>query len=74
MLAVMAYIDLNGVRAGKYKRPEEGKWSSYKYYAFGKPDPLLEPVPSYLGLGNTMKLRQQAYRNIVEGQLMISSL
>ena len=70
MLRVMAYIDLNGVRAGKHERPEDAIWSSYGYYAFGKSDPLLVPVPTYLGLGNTDKLRQKSYRNIVEGELL----
>ena len=44
MLTVMTYSDLNGVRAGKDKSPEESKWSSYAYYAYGKVDPLITPA------------------------------
>ncbi len=69
MLAVMAYIDLNAVRAGKHKRPEESEWSSYKYYAYGMDNLLVKPVDSYVILGNSDYARQEAYRNMVLAQL-----
>lgn len=65
MLTAMAYVDLNQHRAKKVKRPEDNDWSSYKYYAYGKDDPLLTPSPSYLDLGRTPEERQLEYRNIV---------
>jgi len=66
MLTAMAYIDLNQHRAKKIAHPRKNDWSSYKYYAHGKADPLLTPSPSYLALGRNPLERQQEYRAIVE--------
>lgn len=66
LLSVMSYIDLNPQRAGMVNHPEEYKWSSYRYYAYGEEDPLITPAPSYLALGNTPKVRQQEYKRMVE--------
>ena len=73
MLAVLAYIDLNGVRSGRDRNPNETRWSSYHFYAYGKNDPLVVPVATYLGLGNTDIFRQQVYRQLVEMQRVLSS-
>lgn len=67
MLNAMAYSNLNQHRAGKVKHPKYNKWSSYRYYAYGEPDPLITPSPSYLGLGSTSEARQRAYREMVDG-------
>lgn len=66
MINSMAYSDLNDHRAGKVSHPRKNRWSSYHYYAHGKPDPLLVPAPSYLALGCTPEERQREYRTIVE--------
>jgi putative transposase len=68
-LQVMYYIDLNPKRAHIVCHPQEYKWSSYRYYAFGKADPLLTPAPCYLNLGDTPALRQKNYRMMVEAIL-----
>lgn len=65
MINAMAYSNLNGHRAGKVAHPKENKWSSYRYYAHGEPDPLITPSPSYLGLGRTPEECQREYRAIV---------
>jgi putative transposase len=62
----MIYSDLNQYRAGKVKHPRHNTWSSYSYYAYGTPDPLITPSPSYLALDNTPEERQLAYRGMVE--------
>lgn len=67
MMNVMVYVDLNPHRVGMVKHPRQNRWSSYRYYAFGTPDPLLTPCPSYLALGDTPRERQQEYRIRVEG-------
>lgn len=67
MLRVMAYVDLNGVRAGRDKIPEDSLWSSYRYYAYGKEDDLITPAPSYLELAENDKERQNTYQDIVKG-------
>jgi putative transposase len=66
MLRATGYVDLNQVRAGKVKHPRQNKWSSYMYYAYGRPDPLITPSPSYLALGPTDEVRQEVYRGMVE--------
>ncbi len=69
LLAVMAYVDLNGVRAGRDKTPKDSIWSSYNYYAHGKDDDLLTPAPTYLAFSTDPLHRQTEYRAIVNGML-----
>lgn len=70
LLTAMAYVDLNGVRAGRDKTVEESIWSSYKYYAFGKADYLLTPAPSYLELAEEQTQRQEEYRNMIKSAFL----
>jgi len=65
LLTVMTYGDLNPCRVGKTTKPDEYRWSSYGYYAYGKKDPLITPAPSYLALGDTPEERQKVYREMV---------
>jgi len=69
MLAVLAYIDSNGVRSGRDGRPEESKWSSYHHYANGRKDSLVKTAPTYFLLGSTQAKRQMEYRQLVSVQL-----
>lgn len=64
LLTVMRYGDLNPVRAGLVRSPKDWKWSSYRYYAFGEPNPLIDPAPDYLALGSTPAARRKAYQQI----------
>lgn len=66
LLNVMGYGDLNSTRAKKVAHPKDYHWCSYRYYAYGEPDPLITPAPSYLALGETPKERQAAYREMVD--------
>ncbi|ACL64445.1 transposase [Anaeromyxobacter dehalogenans 2CP-1] len=61
-LTVMRYGDLNPVRAGLVRSPKDWKWSSYRHYAFGEPDPLIDDAPEYLALGKTGPQRRKAYQ------------
>lgn len=65
LLTAMAYSDLNGVRAGRDRTPEESLWSSYRFYAYGKEDDLLIHAPSYLALAADPKSRRRIYREMV---------
>jgi putative transposase len=47
--AVARYIELNPVRSGRVKRPEEWPWSSARAHLMNKPDPLLTPFPGFPG-------------------------
>jgi putative transposase len=65
LLACMAYIDLNPVRAGLVAHPGEYAWSSHGHYAGDKSDPVVTPHPLVWGLGNTPFAREAAYRELV---------
>ncbi|HEX9871740.1 MAG TPA: transposase [Candidatus Tectomicrobia bacterium] len=59
------YIERNPIRAGIVSDLLDYPWSSYPYYAIGKPDVLVDEDPYYGQLGQTTEVRQQAYRNLV---------
>ncbi len=65
LLACMAYIDLNPVRAGLVSNPADFVWSSHGHYIGGPPDQLVTPHPFYWGLGNTPFAREAAYTALV---------
>jgi putative transposase len=69
LLACMAYIDLNPVRAGMVARAEDYAWSSYGHHAGLRQDDGLTPHPLYWALGNTPFARQAAYVNLVQAGL-----
>ena len=61
-LACCRYIELNPVRAGIAKAPEDYPWSSYRHYALGQENGLLSAHEEYRALGTTEVERQSAYR------------
>jgi len=60
----LRYVDLNPYRARIVAAPEDWRWSSYRFHAFGEPCDWLTPHPLYIRLGATAKARQEAYRAI----------
>jgi putative transposase len=64
VLTVMRYGDLNPVRAGLVRSPKDYAWSSYRHYAFGEHNPLIDDEPEYLALGRTAAQRRLAYRHL----------
>lgn len=56
------YIEDNPRRAGLVRDLKEWLWSSYQFYAFGKPDPILDIDAQYLKLGLSPEERQEKYR------------
>ena len=64
-LACLRYQHRNTTTAGIVARPEDWFWSGYNYYAFGIPNDLLEPHPSYLGLSENAEQRCKFYRTLV---------
>ena len=68
-LTVMRYGDLNPVRAGLVRSPKDWAWSSYRYYAFGEENPLLDPAPEYLALGRSAAERRKAYQSLFAAPL-----
>lgn len=63
---VMAYIDLNPVRSKIVRKPGQYRFCSYRHYALGESDPLLDSCPAYEELGETPKQRQLRYQQMVE--------
>ena len=61
---------MNPVRAKLSEDPKDYKWSSYRVYAFGKKDPVLDEHPIYLELSTEEKERRKAYREFVKGMLL----
>lgn len=74
LLACMRYIELNPVRAGLSRSPDEYAWSSYRGNALGRADPLLTEHPLYTGLGATLAERCDAYRQIFAGHVSNAEL
>jgi putative transposase len=55
---------LNPVRGGLVRSPKDYPWSSYRHYAFGEHNPLIDDEPEYLALGDTPAQRRLAYRHL----------
>ena len=66
LLACMAYIDLNPVRAGLVADPRDYAWSSYGHHIGQRADKLLTPHPLWWALGNTPFAREEAYAKLVQ--------
>jgi len=60
------YIERNPLRAGIVQKIEDYPWSSYKHYASGESDGLIDGDPYYLDLGQTSEERQNAYQEFVK--------
>lgn len=64
------YIELNPLRAGLVKAPQEWRWSSYSFYAQGKAEPLIEGLidldPYFLELSGDDQERRRLYRKRME--------
>ncbi len=72
LLACMAYIDLNPVRAGMVVQPRDYLWSSHSHYIGLRTDKLITPHPLYWDLGNTPFAREAAYAALVQAGVSAS--
>ena len=66
LLACMAYIDLNPVRAGLVAQPGDYPWSSFGHYTGQRTDKFITPHPLVWELGNTPFAREAAYAELVQ--------
>lgn len=66
LLACMAYIDLNPVRAGLAMEAKDYPWSSHLHYLGLRTDRFIIPHALYWGLGNTPFAREAAYAELVQ--------
>lgn len=56
------YLDRNPIEAGMVSDPKDYPHSSFNYYAYGSPDPLITESPLYPSLGRTSEERMLVYR------------
>ncbi len=66
LLACMAYIDLNPVRAGMVGAAADYAWSSHGHLVGLRTDPVVTPHALYWELGNTPFARERAYADLVD--------
>jgi putative transposase len=66
LLACMAYIDLNPVRAGMVAQAADYVWSSHGHYIGTRPEAWLSPHALYWSMGNTPFAREAAYAGLVQ--------
>ena len=71
LLACMAYMDLNPVRAGLVAEAKDYPWSSYGHYAGLRVNGLLTPHPLVWALGNTPFAREAAYAELVRAGITL---
>ena len=72
MLCCYRYIELNPVRAGLVRFPEDYVYSSYQANALGKEDKLITPHVVFSELikgGNNSKVDRQPYLDLFAQQL-----
>lgn len=72
LLACMAYIDLNPVRAGLVAQARDCAWSSHGHYIGQRQDKLITPHPLVWTLGNTPFSREAAYADMVHAGVSTS--
>lgn len=69
------YIELNPVRAGIVSHPADYLYSSYRFYAEGRPDSIITPSPTYLGLADSAISRRKHYIDfVVDGDIINSEV
>ncbi|MBN1114502.1 MAG: transposase, partial [Oligoflexia bacterium] len=73
VLKLMAYLDLNPVKARKVKHPAKASYTSYLKYAKGE-ESFFDTPEAYLKLGKTVKERCTAYRQYVYMEMRINGL
>ena len=69
LFACHRYVELNPVRAGIVRKPEDYPWSSHRANALGSADELLIPHERYNALGAEAITRRAAYRALFENAL-----
>ena len=64
------YIDLNAVRAGLAKHPQQWKYSSTRFCIEGESNKVVDISPVYLSLGRYEKERKEEYKKMLYSELM----
>lgn len=67
------YIELNPVRANLVKTPKNYKYSSYNFYAYGKPNELITKDFMFNNMGKNDIERQKVYRDLIIDEIIEGS-
>jgi putative transposase len=70
LLTVMRYIDLNPVKAGLVKKAKDWVFSSFKHYAYGQKDELIDDAPDFLALAQSARKRAETYLHLFAKNLI----
>lgn len=73
LLTAALYIEKNAVEAGLVNDPIDYPWSSYRYYAIGEKDDLVDADPLYNCFGNKLEERQSRYMALMISRLKESA-
>lgn len=65
------YIELNPVRAGLVKSPEEYYFSSYRFYSQGVKNDLITEDINFQQLGKTIEIRRKKYINLILSNIIL---
>lgn len=66
LLACTRYVELNPVRARLVEKPEDYRWSSYRFKIGLEECDWLDRDPCFLGLASTLERQQERYRHFVD--------
>lgn len=69
LLTLLMYLDMNPVRAGIVSHPCYYKWTSYHFYADGKPNPILSQAPSFIALSKSEIERRKKYSDLLNAYI-----
>ncbi len=69
LLKCYRYIEMNPVAASMVLTPEQYRWSTYGWHAWGRPNEFINDHVLYEQLGSTSDIKQQAYREIFKMQV-----
>lgn len=66
LFAAGNYIEMNPVRGGLVRHPADWRYSSYRHYAYGEIDRLVETDPFYSSLGHSDGKRRSEYQRLID--------
>ena len=69
LFACYRYIELNPVRAGIVRDPDDYPWSSFRANALGSSNAVIHPRPEWNALGEDRRQRCAAYRGLFETEV-----
>jgi putative transposase len=69
LLACGSYVELNPVRAGIVEDPKDYRWSSYRVYAYGEGDSIVDEHLIYENLSEDRGETRKKYREFVKGMM-----